>query len=94
MAVSIWVPIVVPTLMLTAVFAFIVYGLRTQTQRRSSRMHLFLGLSLSVLGGSGLAVLGAAGATVEYVVPQAALTLASFAVAYVNWLSLRRETRG
>lgn len=94
MVASTWVPVVVYALMLTAVFAFIFYGMRTQAQQRSTRIHLLLGLGLSALGALGLIALGAAGATIEYVVPQAALTLAGFAVVYVNWLSLRLETRG
>ena len=48
-----------------------------------------MGLGLSALGVLGLIALVAAGATVELVVPQVALTLGGFAVTYVNWLSLR-----
>ncbi len=89
MVVSTWVLIVVYALTLTAVFAFIIYGMRAQILRRSTRIHLFLGLGLSALGVLGLIALVAAGATVELVVPQVALTLGGFAVTYVNWLSLR-----
>lgn len=82
----------VHALTLGATISFAIYGIRTQ-RGDARRHHMHLGLGICALGIIGGFLLSMSDTTSEYVVPQTVLTLSGLAVAYVNWLSLRRNRR-